>query len=109
MVTTEHMLGETILSTSTPVTASNPELSTAPSSPPNPKLASSPPSNSAPLPSTARNYRQDGERFTARCSAHSHIPIQAHPAVVADYLTECADLRTETGEHAYAMNNTLTR
>lgn len=59
-------------------------------------------------PSTARNYRQDWEKFTAWCTSHHHVALPAHPAVVADYLTDCADLRTETGERSYSMN-TLAR
>ncbi|MFC9553679.1 tyrosine-type recombinase/integrase [Rhodococcus sp. NPDC056960] len=59
-------------------------------------------------PSTARNYRQDWEKFTAWCTMNGHIALPAHPAIVADYLTSCADLRTETGDRAYSMN-TLAR
>ncbi|WP_068273306.1 tyrosine-type recombinase/integrase [Aldersonia kunmingensis] len=59
-------------------------------------------------PSTARNYRQDWEKFTAWCTTHGHIAMPAHPVVVADYLTDCAGLRTAKGERAYSMN-TLAR
>ena len=108
MVTTEHVLGETILAAPAPVAAGNPELSTAPVLSAESKARIVAALEQRHSPSTARNYRQDWEKFTAWCSAHGHISIPAHPAVVADYLTECADLRTETGERAYSMN-TLAR
>ena len=59
-------------------------------------------------PSTALNYRNDWAKFSTWCAANGHIAMPAHPHTVADYLTEHADLRTETGERSYATS-TLTR
>ena len=52
--------------------------------------------------STARNYRQDWERFQRWCSDRGHTSFPAHPIVLCDYLTDAASLRTPTGERAYS-------
>lgn len=59
-------------------------------------------------PSTARNYRTDWDKFRSWCAERGQVPMPAHPHTVADYLTEHADQRTDTGERRYATN-TLTR
>lgn len=108
-MTTETMPGEAIVITApaaAPVGGS--EMPTPPVLSPEAKARIVSALEQRHAPSTARNYRQDWEKFTAWCSTNGHISIPAHPAVVADYLTDCADLRTETGERAYSMN-TLAR
>lgn len=59
-------------------------------------------------PSTALNYRNDWTKFTEWCSIRGHVSMPAHPHTVADFLTEHAALRTETGDRAYATSS-LTR
>ncbi|UOT08452.1 integrase (plasmid) [Rhodococcus opacus] len=59
-------------------------------------------------PSTVRNYRQDWAKFAAWCALRGHREMPAHPHAVADYLTEHADARTQTGDRAYSTA-TLTR
>lgn len=107
-MTTEHMLGETILSTSTPVTASNPELSTAPVLSAESKariVATLEQRHSPRLPATTSRTGRSS-RLVQRPRSH---PNTGPPRRRRRLPHGMRDLRTETGEHAYLMNNTLTR
>ncbi|OZF42699.1 site-specific integrase [Rhodococcus sp. 14-2470-1a] len=52
---------------------------------------------------TRKTYDAAWRRFTNWCKSNGHVTLPAHPVTVAAYLVDAADIRTETGERAYAV------
>lgn len=51
---------------------------------------------------TSRAYRSDWRAFEAWCHQHAQVALPASAATVAAYITDRANLVTETGDYAYA-------
>ena len=52
--------------------------------------------------STVRNYRADWNRFARWCAAREMVAMPAEQEIIASYLIDAADTRTESGARAYS-------